>query len=259
MTPMPQQGSETPRSRGSATGETMGTSWVDHTGPTVVATRHQVAQFNRDGFFVLAGAFHPDSMTRLATALSIEGEIDLRDGVDPHLDEPPTDVVRRFCGHPLLAGLARDLVGPDAGVLSDRAVVLRDHEPVAEFRRECNPHPHGHRSITCWVAVTDARSGNGAVQVVRGGHRRPAASVDLTDPGRITVGPDEAADVMEIECASGSVVVMSAWLPRRIGPNVSGRSALAHAIHYAPDLSPTDDESRTRLTVVRDGQLVFPG
>ena len=46
--------------------------WIEHRGPTTVATRPQVDQLNTEGYFVIERAFHPDTMDDVTAALAIE-------------------------------------------------------------------------------------------------------------------------------------------------------------------------------------------
>lgn len=255
-------GSESSRPGGRAGGS--GPAWVDHVGPTTVATPHQVEQLNRDGYFVLDQAFHRDTMDEVTLALSLEaGLVDVHVASRP--DEAPADVLRRFCSHPLLAGLARDLVGPDARVAGDESVVIPPGRGEDRpFRQDVGPRSTSATSITCWVALTDAAADGGCLQIARGRHRRGLLQFDLTD----TASPDPAAGidpvvVIDVAVKAGSVVVMSSLTPRRVRPNATSRVALAYAIRYAPDLIDLDEhapspDTRRQFPVVRGGQLVGP-
>ena len=250
-------GSESSRTRRRLQAEALASPWTDHTGVTTVALRHQVGQFNRDGYFTLERAFHQDTVAELIAALAFE--IDLRDAApDLALDEPPADVLRRFCCHPLLAGLARDFVGPEARVIADRAMVVRSGDPIEPFRQEPEPDPAG-TSITCWIVLTDSTAGFGPLQVARGLQRYGRVPVARLAEGRPETAVD-ASQVLDVETDRGSVVVMSSLTPRRLGVNRSDRPALAYSIRYATDIDGAGEGTvgRRRLPVVRGGQLVGP-
>lgn len=243
----------------------IGFRWVEHRGPTTVATCQQVDQLNAEGYFVIERAFHPDTMDDVTSALAIEtGEFAVP--FEARLDDSPTSVLRRFCGHPILAGLARDFIGPDARVGGDVAVVRRPGVPTSPaFTQDMgttrlNPS----QFITAWVALTDATVDNGCLQVVRGRHRAGVLRRDLapwTDPsGLADIDP---RDVIDVEVPAGSVVVMSSLTPRRVRPNVTRSTGVAYAIQYLRDLIDASDhttvaDTHRQFPVVRGGQLVGP-
>ncbi len=69
----------------------IGFRWVEHRGPTTVATRQQVDQLNAEGYFVIERAFHPDTMDDVTSALAIEtGEFAVP--FDARLDDSPASV-----------------------------------------------------------------------------------------------------------------------------------------------------------------------
>lgn len=248
----------------------IGFHWVEHRGPTTVATRQQVDQLDTEGYFILDRAFHPDTMDDVTMALAIQtGDIELPTAA--RAEEPPADVLRRFCSHPLLAGLARDFIGPDASVGGDAAVVRVPGAaaPTSFSQDVVAGQSRPSQFITTWIALTDATADNGCLQIVRGRHRSGPLRFDLTDGGGSGHGPPtgrtdvDPADVVDVPVPAGSVVVMSSLTPRRVRPNVTDRSGVAYAIQYVRDVIDLDDhaaaaDSRRRFPVVRGGQFVGP-
>ncbi len=239
--------------------------WIEHRGPTTVATRPQVDQLNTEGYFVIERAFHPDTMDDVTAALAIEtGEFAVP--FDANLDDAPAAVLRRFCGHPILAGLARDFIGPDARVGGDVAVVRRPGVRTSPaFTQDMGTTRHNpSQFITAWVALTDATVDNGCLQVVRGRHRAGVLRRDLapwTDPsGLADIDP---RDVVDVAVPAGSVVVMSSLTPRRVRTNVTTSTGVAYAIQYLRDMIDASDhttvaDTHRQFPVVRGGQLVGP-
>jgi len=231
--------------------------WVDHAATTIVATADQVAQYNRDGYFVIERAFHPDTCADVTAALASDRGLVL--GGDWHLDEPPSGVLRRFCSHPLLAGLARDFVGPEARVGGDDAVVLSGRPTAPPFGQHAASVPADPRSITCWIALTDTSADTPCLQIAPGLHRVGRATVDLTDAA---AGSSLPTRVLDVPTEAGSVVVMSSLTPRRVRPGSDDRPSVAYAIEYVADVIALHDDrvddTRRRLAVVRGGQLVGP-
>jgi len=240
--------------------------WVDHRGPTTVATPQQVEQLDRDGYFVLEHAFHPDTMSEVMRALALEaGTIELALPAVAS-DDAPSDVLRRFCSHPLLAGLARDFIGPDARVFADHAVTQADpHDraptPFTQDVRAGQAEPT--QFLTCWVALTDADTASGCLQIAATRHRRGVLTYDLAEQPATSADVDPAV-IVDVEAPAGSVVVMSSLTPRRLRPSESEPPALVYAIQYVNDSVVTVDDDlalthpRRQFPVVRGGQLVGP-
>ena len=63
-------------------------------------------------------------------------------------------VLRDFCAHPLLAGLCRDLVGPDVRLYWDQAVYKQPHsaEPVLWHQDNGYTFVEPQAYLTCWIA-----------------------------------------------------------------------------------------------------------
>ena len=74
---------------------------------------------------------------------------------------------------PLLAGLGRDLVGPDVRLYWEQAVYKQPHssEPVLWHQDNGYTFVEPQAYLTCWIALTDATPDNGCVVVMPGAHR----------------------------------------------------------------------------------------
>ena len=106
--------------------------------------------------------------------------------VAPHL-VVRSDVLRDFCAHPLLAGLCRDLVGPDVRLYWEQAVYKQPHstEPVLWHQDNGYTFVEPQAYLTCWIALTDATPENGCVVVMPGAHRAGTLHhVDTPDRAR---------------------------------------------------------------------------
>src|SRR5262245_32073155 len=107
-----------------------------------------MVQYDRDGFFVFEDAFDAETLARLDAEL-IPGD----DGVKEFLTQMPggrysvagldtqtvaphavlrSDYAREFVGNDVLAGIARDLVGPNVRLYWEQSVYKQPHsaEPV---------------------------------------------------------------------------------------------------------------------------------
>lgn len=216
---------------------------------TTVASDEQIAHYDQYGFFVVERAFDEEAMADLAEALALPRD----DVVAPR---PDHEFVRRFCGHPLLAGLVRDVLGPDAHVAHHEAVVrgsLDDH--VHEFCPRSpssgTTHPSGttHR-LSCWVALTDSDPGSGCLQIVCGHHNTTTDSTAAETA--------EPSTVLDVSLRTGSVVVMCSLTPTRTLANAARRPTAAFVVDYVGEPVIDLDGRAPRFAVVRRGQLVSP-
>ena len=151
-----------------------GFSWTPHQGPFTTITEEQARRFDDDGFFVIDDAFDAATLAALDEAIApgeerargfLEGLPGGRFGVAgadtqtiaPHL-VVRSDVLREFCAHPLLAGLCRDLVGPDVRLYWDQAVYKQPQstEPVLWHQDNGYTFVEPQAYLTCWIALTDA-------------------------------------------------------------------------------------------------------
>jgi phytanoyl-CoA hydroxylase len=228
-----------------------GFTWPDHSGPFTTVTSDEARQFDEKGFFVLEGAFDADELARLEAEIE-PGESRVRDflkqlpdgrlsvaGVDtqtvaPHL-VTQSPYLHAFCGQRLLAGLCRDLVGPDVRLYWEQAVYKQPHsaEPVLWHQDNGYTYVEPQAYLTCWIAITDATPENGCVRVLPGVHRRGTLRHQNTPIGFECFG-DEAASVLA-PVSAGSIVVFSSLTPHHTGLNLTDEVRKAYIVQYAPD------------------------
>lgn len=173
-------------------------------------------------------------------------------------------VLRSLASHPVLAGLAADLVGPDVRLHHDQAVYEKP-----EKRR---PFPWHQDNGCAFVPLTDAAVENGCPQVVPGVHRAGTLAHRDAEP----LGPqclDHPSGAVAAPVGAGGVVVFSSLTPHLTGPNPTDTVRKAYILQYAPDGAvvlegdppagpptgrrPCDDPDR-QLPVVVDGRPVTP-
>lgn len=264
-------------------------TWADHPGPFSTVTAAQARQFDELGFFVVEDAFDAATVAALDREIA-PGEAAVRSflerqesgrfgvaGVDtqtvaPHL-VTRSEVLARFCAHPLLTGICADLVGPDVRLYWEQAVYKQPHgaEPVLWHQDNGYTFVEPQAYLTCWVAITDATPGNGCVEVVPGAHR-DGTLVHRDTPIGFECWGDEAAAV-PVPVRAGSVVVFSSLTPHRTGRNRTDAVRKAYIVQYAPDgavayrpgpdgargpAEPQDD-ARRQFPVLRAGVPCGPG
>jgi len=262
--------------------------WRDHAGPFTTVTAEQAKQFDEEGFFVVEDAFDAATLAALDAAIApgderVRSFLAAQPGgrfgvagndtqtVAPHL-VLHSNVLREFCAHPMLAGLARDLVGPDVRLYWDQSVYKQPHssEPVLWHQDNGYTFVEPQAYLTCWIAITDATLENGCVMVMPGVHRDGTLAHEHTDIGEECWG--DAGAAVAVPIAAGSVVVFSSLTPHCTGRNTTDHVRKAYIVQYAPAgavayrrardggrrLAEPQDDDRRQFFVVRDGQAVTP-
>lgn len=228
-----------------------GFTWPDHDGPFTTVTTEQARQFDERGYFILEDAFDADEVARLDAEIA-PGESRVREflkqlpdgrlsvaGVDtqtvaPHL-VTQSEYLHAFCAQPLLAGLCRDLVGPDVRLYWEQAVYKQPHsaEPVLWHQDNGYTFVEPQAYLTCWIALTDATPENGCVRVLPGVHREGTLRHRNTPIGFECFG-DEAQSALA-PVTAGSIVVFSSLTPHHTGRNLTDDVRKAYIVQYAPD------------------------
>lgn len=248
-----------------------GFTWHDHTGPFSTITAEQAEAFDRDGYFVVEAAFDADTVARI-DAEAAPGEARVRElleqlpdgrfsvaGLDTQTVAPhhvlASPWLLAFCGHPLLAGICADLVGPDVRLYWEQSVFKqpRGAEPVLWHQDNGYAYVEPQDYLTCWIALTDATPDNGCISVMPGVHRDGTLAHRDTPLGSECWGDDEAA--VDVPVAAGDVVVFSSLTPHATRANRTDEVRKAYIVQYMPDgavaldADPTGDRGTPRPLV----------
>ena len=211
-------------------------------------TAKQRAQFDRDGFFVLRGAFEPgelaaveadcDEAVELVAGLlgQVEGGRLSVAGLDTQVVAPHV-VVRseaacRFCHDPRLTGVCRDLMGDDVRLYWEQAVYKVPHgaEPVLWHQDNGYTFIEPQAYLTFWVSFTDATLENGCVSVMAGAHRDGTLAHAETPIGFECWGDHDTA--VDVPTQAGDVVVFSSLSPHATRVNTTDAVRKAYIVQY---------------------------
>jgi ectoine hydroxylase-related dioxygenase (phytanoyl-CoA dioxygenase family) len=214
-------------------------------------TGDQARQFDDLGYFVIEDAFTPHEMARLDNELA-RGDAQVRQflggvdggrfsvaGLDTQVVAPHavsrSAYARAFAAHPLLAGVARDLVGPDVRLYWDQSVYKQPHsaEPVLWHQDNGYTYVEPQAYLTCWVAVTDSTPENGCIAVIPGVHRDGTLAHRSTPIGEECWGNWDLA--VDVPVRAGSVVVFTSLTPHATKRNTTSDVRKAYILQYAPD------------------------
>jgi ectoine hydroxylase-related dioxygenase (phytanoyl-CoA dioxygenase family) len=228
-------------------------TWTDHGGPFTTLTEAQAAAFDRDGFFVLPGAFTGAEIADVTAALDpLEAETEaflrqcenervmiaeagaLTVTLHPSLR---AEAARRFCAHPTLAGVCADLVGPDVRLYWDQAVYKKPEKPRRVPWHQDNGYAYvePQQYLTCFVALTDMTLENGCPWLLPGRHRAGTLRHTYVEPLGWECVEGRPDDAVPATATAGDVVVFSSLTPHLTGPNTTDAVRKAYIIQYAPD------------------------
>jgi hypothetical protein len=261
-------------------------SWPVHDAVEVV-TVEEARQYDELGYFVVEDAFAADEIALLDVELA-GGDTHVKEllasvpggrfsvaGLDTQTVAPHavtrSPYLRAFAANALLAGIARDLVGPDARLYWDQSVYKQPNnaEPVLWHQDNGYTYVEPQAYLTCWIAITDATPENGCIAVMPGAHRDGTLAHRSTPFGEECWGDWDTA--VEVPVRSGSMVVFGSLTPHATKRNTTTDVRKAYILQYAPDGAvilhgdpnegpPTHTEllgdDDRRFWVVRDGERV---
>jgi ectoine hydroxylase-related dioxygenase (phytanoyl-CoA dioxygenase family) len=253
--------------------------WSDHTGSCSTITTVQAARFDELGYFVLEDVVDAETLAALDAALArgdqraqefLAGAPDGRFGVaglDTQVIAPHavtrSRVARELAAHEAIAGIARDLIGPDVRMYWDQSVYKQPNgaEPVLWHQDNGYTYVEPQAYLTCWVAITDATPDNGCVSVMPGVHREGTLAHRSTPIGEECWGDWPTS--VEVPVRAGSVVVFSSLTPHATKRNQTDTVRKAYILQYIPDGAvilrgnPAKGPA-TRAEVIGDDERCFP-
>ncbi len=260
-------------------------TWPAHKGPFEFLSEDQIGTFDRDGYFLFENAFSNEELaevTRAIDPLEEEAEALLRTRKNgehfiskagaitflPHIVSQ-SSTVRAFAKHPILARIARDILGDNTRLYWDQSVYKKPENPQSFPFHQDNGYVFIEPQVylTCWIPLVDVDENNGCPWVVPGLHRSGTLAHATTRLGYELFAEHE--DEVAVPAKAGDIVVFSSLTPHKTGPNLTSHTRKAYILQYAPDgvrvrKSKEDpgtlqtDEDR-QFYVVKDGHLVSPG
>jgi phytanoyl-CoA hydroxylase len=253
--------------------------WSTHAGSCTTITAEQAAQFDELGYFVVEDVLDAETLAALDRELArgdqraqefLAGAPEGRFGVtglDTQVIAPHavtrSRVARELAAHATIAGIARDLVGPDVRVYWDQSVYKQPNgaEPVLWHQDNGYTYVEPQAYLTCWIAITDATPANGCVTVMPGVHREGTLAHRSTPIGEECWG--DWATAVEVPVRAGSVVVFSSLTPHATKRNTTDEVRKAYILQYTPDGAvicrgnPAKGPSK-RTEVIGDDERCFP-
>jgi ectoine hydroxylase-related dioxygenase (phytanoyl-CoA dioxygenase family) len=225
--------------------------WPDHAADCTTITGEQAGCFDELGYFVVEDVFDAATLERLDAELS-HGDQRMKQflaaapggrfsvtGLDTQIIAPHavtrSGFVRDVAADETIAGIARDLVGPDVRLYWDQSVYKQPNgaEPVLWHQDNGYTYVEPQAYLTCWIAITDATAANGCIAVMPGVHRGGTLAHRSTPIGEECWG--DWSTSIEVPVRAGSVVVFSSLTPHATKPNTTGSVRKSYILQYIPD------------------------
>jgi ectoine hydroxylase-related dioxygenase (phytanoyl-CoA dioxygenase family) len=227
-------------------------TWEDHKGPFRVLTDAQVARFDREGFCLVEDAIDKDTIAKARAeidAFEEKTEAKLREQKNERVAISEAGAItftthlvtrsaflKELASSEVMAGIAKDLIGPDVRLYWDQAVYKKPEKPRRFPWHQDNGYafvePQAY--VTCWTPLVDATVENGCPQVVPKLHRQGTLEHLYVHPLGFEC-LSEHPDAMPVEAKAGSIVVFSSLTPHLTGPNTTDHVRKAYILQYAPD------------------------
>ena len=225
-------------------------------------TDADIARYDRDGFLYPIDAFSAEEARGFRERLET---FEARDGrrfgkghnFKPHLLFPWIDALVR---HPAVLDPVEDIIGPDIRLFhftiwpkspGDPAYVSW-HQDATYFGLDPAVH------ITAWVALTDVPVEAGAVEVVRGSHKRGqlhhgqfADDTNLLSRGQTLTVDFDRANTEFMVLKPGQMSLHHTHLIHRSGPNFSTDRRIGFGISYIPTSATCRSSTRQAAALVR--------
>jgi phytanoyl-CoA hydroxylase len=211
----------------------------------LMLSKEDATQFVDEGYCVVDALFTPDecdeivehiekAMFELDLGTVEEGQMKYRPMM--HLYDP---FLERVCGDPRWAGVVAPLIGPDVRLYWEQCVAKSPGTGTELPWHQDNGYTPliPEMYLTCWLALDDADSDNGGLQVIPGSHTD--GTVEHHDNAKnpyFRVGHDAGPEAgISVSVPKGSVLAFSSLMMHRSGPNTTtDRERRAWIIQYCP-------------------------
>jgi phytanoyl-CoA hydroxylase len=214
-------------------------------------TDDQLAKFRDDGYFVTPPLFDAPTLLALRTAV----EARWRDVVHAAAKKSPDEaewtrtraflvhnhahgsVFLDFCLHPVFAGMARRMIGPDVDLYWNQAIVKPGPDgralPWHQDAKYAITDPLD-GGFTALVAVTPSTTRNGTVWALPGRHRDGLLPHVFDAPDRVWICQIDRSARVPIEMEPGQALIFSRLLPHYSGPNGTSQTRISFQLGYGP-------------------------
>lgn len=229
-------------------------------------TSDRLEEYRQDGFLIVRARYDHDEMAAWKRLV-----IDARDAsgrgtpgdVTVWMSPQVPSFLRDRMADVSIVAVLRQLVGNNIEFLSAKAVVKDRRITYASPWHRDGEYWRGAEKISIWIALDDARPGNGGLRVIPGSHRRCFESRfhEKASAFNHRIDDDQIADlaVVDVELARDDVLFFTDRTVHRSHPNTSGDERWSFIATYR-DGGVVDDSTVWETAWVLAGQSVnVPG
>jgi ectoine hydroxylase-related dioxygenase (phytanoyl-CoA dioxygenase family) len=217
-----------------------------HQPPPPTLTHTQLAQYESDGFTLVADVFSPDECDEIIEHHERAAfELDLGRREDGQMKYRPMmhltdDFLAGVACDRRWAGIVLPIVGPDARLYWEQSVCKPPGTGTELPWHQDNGYTPliPEMYLTCWLSLDDSDESNGGMQVIPASHLGGTLPHHDDADGNpyFRVGNDAGPEVgISVPVAKGSVLVFSSLIMHRSGPNTTtDRDRRAWILQYCP-------------------------
>lgn len=212
-------------------------------------TEEQQRKFKEDGYFLTDTVFGEDELKAVLAEFQRLWEEEIRAAekkglpkrielakLRPFIGQVHTKSpeCEQFVRHPAYLTLCRELIGPDADLYYNQAVM----KPPAKGRSFgwhqdtqyiiTDPLEY----ITCWTAITRTTVDNGTIWILPGMHRHGLLPHDWSEEAHEWQCRADTSWKIPVVLRPGQIAVFNSLLPHASGPNVSEEVRAAYVVQY---------------------------
>lgn len=258
----------------------------------VTVTEEQRRQLDRDGYFITDVLFDDATLEAVRQEFKRfwEAEIAAAEKTDdahrkhwakirPHMAQldHKSPTCHAFCHHPVFAEICRQLIGPDADMTWNQAILkapageqtagtehnaLGWHQDMyyalnGDFKNDCNLDKLTDpvNGITCWIAITRTTVDNGTMWVLPGRHMEGLLPHVWSQERNEYQGQFDVSWRVPAVLRAGQMLIFRKYLPHYSSPNVSNEPRMAYQLGYSvPGINKKPSVNFT--PVLRDGKMV---
>jgi ectoine hydroxylase-related dioxygenase (phytanoyl-CoA dioxygenase family) len=172
-------------------------------------------------------------------------------------------VCERFVRHPVYLDLCRALIGPDADLYYNQAVLKPPAKGKAFGWHQDSQYiiTEPLEYITCWTPITRATVDNGTIWILPGEHRRGLLPHVWSQEASEWQCQADTAWKEPVVLRPGQIAVFTSLLPHASGPNVSDETRAAYVVQFHVPLVRHRDKGEPvgdQYPVLRGGKPARP-
>jgi hypothetical protein len=211
-------------------------------------TPTQVRQFRESGYFITDVVFDAATLDGLRSEFDRLWQAEIEKSASYDAKSAELVRLRPFIGHvhlqsdfvrevatgPVFQEICRALIGPDADLYYNQAVLKPPGKGKAFGWHQDTQYiiTQPLEYVTCWLAVADATVENGTIWIVPELHKQGLLPHIYSHEQHEWQCQFDASDKIPVELKAGQMAVFSSLLPHSSGPNTSDTTRYAYVAQY---------------------------